>query len=103
MVNPYIRPDLMFNVPIDGGELHISPAYDVLHSFPPLKAYILKYWNEATGKMMDLHLHDHSAEWLVDKCGLLVLDRPFITAYEHDKLIGWKADQLKDGDLDGTT
>lgn len=95
----YIRADTLFRVPIEGGELRLSPAFDVLHKFDPLGAYVLKYWDSESHGMSNVMMTESSAKFLVSQAGLMVVERPFITASEHEALLSWTAQQLNEGDF----
>lgn len=90
----YIQPDMCFTVPIEGGHLLLSRSYDVLHHFAPLNAFILKYWNQETRAMCDVIMHPESAAFLIDKCGIGVLERDGISTTEHERLL-----EFQQGDL----
>lgn len=92
----YIQPDRITQVPIQDGELRLSPAFDVLHKFEPLGAYILKYWDSDSHGMSNVMMTDASADFLVAEAGLMVVERPFITASEHDALLQWRTAQLSE-------
>lgn len=93
----YTQPDKITRVPIEGGELRLSTAFDVIHKYPPLGAYILKYWDSENRGMSNVLMTDSSAEFLVAHAGLLVVERTFITHSEHDALLQWQTSQLTDG------
>ena len=97
-----IVPDQVYRIPIADGELLLSPAYDILHYFPGLAAFILKYWNQEDGGICDIHLPEESAQFLKDECGILVIERNSITEFEFDKLISWRVSNLSDDILDVT-
>lgn len=99
MLHNYIRPDMLMKVPIQGGELVLSPGYDVVHYFPPLGAMMLKYWNTDNNGMSNVLMTVESGAALADHCGLSVISRQFILASEHESLVDWQAGQLKDGDF----
>lgn len=99
MVDRYIQPDRLTRVPIEGGELRLSAAFDVLHKFEPLGAYVLKYWDSDNGGMSNVMMTNSSAEFLVNQAGLMVVERKFITESENMALITWQANQLTDGDF----
>lgn len=90
----YIRPDVVTKVPIEGGELVLSPAYDILHAFPPLGAYMLKYFKPDGTGMANVLLDRTNAEKLAHGAGLIVVERTFITASENEMLIEWQMEKF---------
>lgn len=99
MASNYIRPDMLSRVPIIGGELTLSPGYDVIHVFRPLGAVMLKYWNTDGGGMSNVLMSEEQGMALGNIAGLAVVERPFILATEHEQLIKWQADQMRDSDF----
>lgn len=95
----YIRKDTLSKVPIQGGELILSPGYDVIHHFEPLGAMMLKYWNTEGNTMCNVMIQPSSGLFLMEHCGLSIVDRPFILASEHEALISWQAEQMTDRDF----
>ena len=80
-----IRPDQLYKVPINGGgELTISPAYDILHYFPWLDCWILRYWNtdKQPSVMTNIMMANADAERLISNLDMEVCSRTFITASE---------------------
>lgn len=94
----YIKPDAIAKVPIIGGELLLSPGYDVLHYFAPLGAVMLKYWNQEGSGMSNVLMTEESGHALAEQVGLMIVERPFIFVSEHESLVQWRADNLNDGD-----
>lgn len=94
----YIKPDLLYTVPIDNGELHISPSMDFLHFFPPLGAYMLKYYDvdHVPPRMCNVMLNEDSARFLMDHCKVEVIFRESMGVEEHEQLLGWQAQELSD-------
>lgn len=95
----YIQPDRLTRVPIEGGELILHAGFDVVHFFPPLGSYMLKYFNEGGGGMSNIMMHESSAQYIVAQAGLEVIRRPGIFESENDALMQWQAEQLMDGDF----
>ena len=98
----YVQPDKIYNVPIEDGFLHLSPAYDVLHHFQPIAAWILKYWNTESGGLSDVIMCEDSARFLIKACGIQVLERDSITEFEYERVLTWRTELLTDDVLDGT-
>lgn len=92
----YVKPDMLTRVPIQGGELVLSPGYDVVHYFPPLGAMMLKYWNTDNNGMSNVMVSIESGTALSEHCGLSVVTRPFILATEHEALLDWRSRELTD-------
>lgn len=92
-----IVPDRLFRVPIEGGELCLSPSYDFLNYFPFVGAYILKYFNQEAQPpaLCDVMLSERSAKWLMDTCGIECLERKTMSVSEHDRWIEWSSMQLE--------
>lgn len=95
----YIQPDRLTKLPINGGELILHAGFDVVHFFPPLGSYILKYFNESGGGMSNVMLHPDSARYVVEKSGIEVVNRPCIFESENECLMQWQAEQLTDGEF----
>lgn len=91
-----IRPDTIVQVPIQDGQLMLSPAFDVLHYFKGFDTYILKYWGQDTQNMHNVMITNDGARFLLDRCGLYVVEREFMFRSEHDAHVAWQADQLDD-------
>ena len=95
----YVRPDQITTVPIQGGELKLSVGYDVIHTFRYFGASILKYWSP-DGVMCNVMLNDDTAVALSEASGLMIVERPFMLASEHESLVTWRADNLSEGDFE---
>jgi hypothetical protein len=95
----YVQPDICHRVPIQGGELILSPAYDVVHFFPQIGGVMLKYWNSEGNGMSNVLMTPEMGYALADSCGLSIVERPFIMATEHEQLINWQTQSLKEGDF----
>ena len=91
-----ILPDQIKQVAIEGGELYLSPAYDVLHRWQHLGFTMLKYWNHDTGKMCNIPVDEAGAEFLQQEIGLLALPRDDIYDHENEIYLEWTASQLDD-------
>lgn len=92
-MSEYVRKDVIYRVPIQNGEMYISPSHDFLHRFERISAWILKYVAtdaENNQKVCNVPLTDFQASWLVENCGLEVVNRTFIGAEEHEH---WLASQ----------
>lgn len=106
-----VRPDQIFTVPIQGGELRISPSTDILHYYPWLDQWLLKYWDleHEPPRFCNVVMATESAEWLVTNLDLEVCARTFITESELEHVRSWGAsvldamfaDELGDIDMDG--
>lgn len=90
----YVQPDILSRIPIEGGELLVSPAYDVIHEFKPLGAYMLKYWNPENNGCSNVLLDRENATKLAAQTGLLIVQRPFIIASEHKIYLDWQVEQF---------
>ena len=90
----YIRDDFATKIPIQGGELILSPAYDILHYFPPLGAFMLKYFKPDGTGMSDVLLDRTNAEKLAHHAGLIVVERQFILRTEHERMVEWQLEQF---------
>lgn len=88
----YIRPDQVYEIPIQGGVLMVSPSCDIMHHFRN-GAWMLKYWdvNHEPPRMCNVFMPDATAAALVDMCDLEVLDRKYMGAQEHEQWVGWSA------------
>jgi hypothetical protein len=94
-----VRPDVLVKVQIPSGELLLSPSIDVVHRFSFFGAHILKYWNQETATMNNIMLKDEGVEFLVNECGLYVVDRPFMTFKEHEAHVAFAADTLDESEF----
>jgi hypothetical protein len=95
----YVRPDVITRVPITGGELKLSSAYDTVHLFQPLGAAMLKYWNTDGGGMSNVLMELDQALLLAKVGQLAIIERPFIMVSEHESLVGWRAANLNEGEF----
>lgn len=95
----YVRKDVVHRVPIQNGELLLSPSYDVLHHFQPLGVWLLKYWNQDSHTMCDVMLEDKAAKFLIDTCGIMTVERTFCGEFEHEHIVEWQANMLDETNL----
>lgn len=88
----FVRPDQIFEVPIAGGTLRISPSCDFMHQFPN-GAWMLKYWDtdHDPPRMCNVFMEESSAAFLIDHCDLDVAPRTFMGEQEHTQWVGWAA------------
>lgn len=102
-MNNFVRPDKIYEIPIQGGELKISPSCDFVHQFPN-GAWMLKYWDvdNEPPRMCNVFMDEAAAAFLIDSCDLDVLPRTFMGEQEHSQWIGWAALHSLD-DLDFET
>lgn len=98
----YISPDRLYSVPVDNGILHISPSMDFLHFFPPLGAYMLKYYDvdHVPPRMCNVMMNEDSARFLMENCKVEVIFRESMGVQEHEQLLTWQASQLSDSAFD---
>jgi hypothetical protein len=91
-MNDFIRPDKCFQVPIEGGELKVSPSIDFLHYFPN-GAWMLKYFDgeHDPPRFCNVLMTEQSAYWLMTNCGVEVMAREYMSESEHDQYLGWAA------------
>lgn len=91
-----VRPDQLYEVPITGGELHISPSTDVLHYYPWLDAWILKYFDtdHEPPRLCNVVIDQRAAEQLVTHLDLEICTRTFITESELEHVRQWGAAML---------
>jgi len=101
-VSEFIRKDRVYEVPIEGGELLVSPSHDFLHHFARNGAWILKYWeaNANPPKFNNVLLNEDSARWLMEHCELEVCERQYMGEQEHDHYLQWQETQLDELDFD---
>lgn len=95
----YIQPNKLFQVPIVGGELTISPAFDFIHHFGPLGAHILRYWDSDNKTLHDIPLSAEAAGFLVAKCELEVVERVRIYEAENNNIVDYRAKYLSEEDF----
>lgn len=98
-MSEWVKPDLVHSVAIEGGELHLSPAYDVLHRWQRLGFNILRYWDVDNDKMCNIAVDDGGAEFLVQEIGLFAIDRTDIFEHEHEIYLSWQADTMTEADF----
>lgn len=101
-MSDFIRKDRVYEVPIQGGELLLSPSHDFLHHWARNGAWILKYWDSASEppKFHNVILAEESAHWLMENCGIEVCERQFMGTQEHDHYLQWQETQLDDLDFE---
>jgi hypothetical protein len=99
-VSDFVRADVVHRVPIQGGELLISPSMDFLHHFPN-GAWVLKYWDSENDppRFCNVFMHEDSANYLVENCDVEVMPREFMGTAEHEQYLGWAATQLTELDF----
>lgn len=83
-------PDRLTRIGIEGGELLLHPGFDVVHYFPPLGSFMLKYFNEGGGGMSNVMMHEASARYIVAEAGLEIVNRGRMFDSEHDALMQWQ-------------
>ena len=100
-MNEFVKDDKVYRVPIQDGELQMSPAHDFLHYFAPIGAWILKYLNAENNPptMHTLYLNNEQAEFLIENCELEVLHRKHIRYTEYQGWIEWLAGNLNEEDF----
>lgn len=94
----YIQPDKLFTIPIQGGELNISPSCDVMHHLPN-DAWMLKYWDldSEPPKLCNVFMDSGAAAALIEMCELEVCERKVMRNEEHSQWVGWAALHELDG------
>ena len=99
-MSEFIFEDVIHRVPIDDGELLLSPAHDFLHHFQRNGAWILKYWNSQAEPpcFNNILMCQESAEFLIEHCDIEVLERQRMGSQEHEHYMRFCEDQL--GELD---
>ena len=97
----YVKPDVMYRVPIQDGELQVSPSHDFLHRFEAIGAWLFKYHNVDIDPpaICNIPLTDEAAEFLIKSCGVEVCNRTFIGETEHEHWLDWKANEIQDLDF----
>lgn len=100
----WIKPDKIGLVPIEDGELHVSPAYDVIHRWRSLGFNLLRYWDMQNGKMCNVALDNAGAQFLMDQAGLFEIDREqepnnYIFVHEHELYLKWAAETMTEADF----
>lgn len=103
-MSEWIKPDKIHTVPIEDGELYLSPAYDVLHRWQKFGFNILRYWDMENGKMCNVAIDNAGAEFLIQAVGLFAIDREQpphdgIFEHEHEIYLRWRADTLTEADF----
>ena len=98
----FVVPDKIHQIAIEDGFLNLSASYDVLHRWSKIGFSMLKYYNcdVQPPVMTNVPIDEAGAQFLIDKCGLGVVDRPTITDHEHEIYLAWSAAQLE-GNFDG--
>ena len=82
--DPHVHPDIVMNVSIEHGTLRLSRAYDLVHRFAWLNFHILKYFKEDNTGVANITVSPEGAQFLLDACGLYLLDRSEIGQHEYD-------------------
>lgn len=98
-MSEWIKPDKIHSVAIEDGELHLSPAYDVIHRWHQIGFNILRYWDMENGKMCNVAVDDGGAEFLMQAIGLFAIDRSDIFEHEHEIYLKWQADTMTEADF----
>lgn len=103
-MSEWIKPDKIHTVPIEGGELHLAPSYDVLHRWKNIGFNILRYWDMENGKMCNVAVDNGGAEFLIETVGLFAIDREAppndgIFEHEHEIYIRWAAETMTEADF----
>lgn len=98
-MSEWIIPDKIHLVPIEGGELALSPAYDVIHRWRRVGFNVLRYWDMDNGKMCNVALDDAGTDYLVQEVGLFTIPRDKIYDHEHKMYIDWKTETMTDSDF----
>ena len=98
-MSEWIRPDKIHVVAIEGGELNLSPAYDVIHRWQRIGFNILRYWNMENNKMCNVALDDGGAEFLIQEVGLFAIARSEIFDHEHEIYLQWQSDTMTEEDF----
>ncbi len=101
-MSEFIRPNRMYGVPIQGGELKISPSHDILHHWMRNGAWMLKYMDQGPEgvNMKNVVLHQEAAEWLITHCDLEVCERTFMSVDGHEHYLQLQEGSLSDLDFD---
>lgn len=95
-----IRPDKIYQVPIEDGELYLSPQADHLHRWANLGFNILRYWNTDESTMHDVVMGDDSADNLERHAGIFSIPRTYFFTSEYEMYLDFKAEDLSDLDFD---
>lgn len=97
----YVKPDKVYNIPIIGGELQICPSIDFLHFFPPLGAFLLKYFNMdiVPPKLCNVPMNEQAAYFLMQQCEVECIFREHMGEEEHDQWVNWQAGQISEADF----
>lgn len=97
----YVKPDKVYKVPVTDGELKICPTIDFIHFFPPLGAYILKYFNMESEppRLCNVPMDEKAAYFLMQQCEVECVFRESMGEEEHDQWVNWQTTELNEADF----
>ena len=96
-MSEFVQPDKIHQIPMEDGTLDLCVSYDVLHRWERLGFTMLKYWDQPNHTMCNVPINEAGAQFLIDECGIGVVDRPTMGHHEHEIYLSWSADQLEGG------
>jgi len=101
-MSEFVRKDQLYRVPIQGGELTVSPSHDFLHHWARNGAWMLKYWdaNNEPPRMVNLVMEEEAARWLMAACGVEMMEREFMGTMEHEHYMRWMESKMGELDFD---
>lgn len=87
----FVKPDVIHQVPIQGGVLQLSPAHDFIIHWEANGAWMLKYWNQdiEPPKMCNIPINEAQARFLISACELEVCERHVMREQEHQHYLAW--------------
>lgn len=92
-MNEFVRPEVVYEVPTQVGELQISNSHDFLHHWRRNGAWMLKYLhNSGEGlELKNIVLAEVGARWLIEHCGVEVCEREFMSPTEYSHYVEFQA------------
>lgn len=95
-MSEFVRPDVIYRVPIIDGELMLSPSHDFVHHFKRNGAYILKYIDMESDPPCpkNIPVSEEHAFALRDNCQLEILEREYMGAQEFEHYMQFMDSQL---------
>lgn len=97
-MSDFVRPDVLFRVPIIDGELLLSPSHDFIHHFERNGAYILKYIDMESDPPCpkNVPINEAGAFALRDTCQIEILEREFMGEQEYEHYLQFQSSRLED-------
>ena len=97
-MSEYIRPDIVYPFPLDGGEILLGPSIDTIHTFSRLGAAVIKFYDNEERTIKNIWIDERHVR-LMKALGFAVAERDFITETEYNQYLEISAENLRDEDF----